>query len=87
MEMKNKEIENSDITNENTNNEEEHYNEIHYDKIKQYVDTRCVYPPETMHRIYEYKMHDISYTVIRLPVHEENISKMFILQKLMKKRY
>ena len=38
-------------------------------EIDQYVNTRYVGAPEAMWRLLEYKMHNKSHVVIRLPVH------------------
>ena len=41
-------------------------------EIEQYINTRYVGSPEAMWRLLEYKMHDKSQNIIRLPVHLEN---------------
>ena len=48
---------------ENANNNAEGVNEI-----KEYVDARCVTPPEAMWRIFQNKMHGRSHSITRLQV-------------------
>ena len=38
-------------------------------EIEQYLSTRYMSAPEAMWRLLEYKMHDKSHAIIRLPVH------------------
>lgn len=50
--------------------------QISNDEIEQFINTRHVGSPEAMWRLLEYKMHDKSHDIIRLPVHlpnEQNI--------------
>lgn len=43
-----------------------------YDETKQYLNCRYVSPPEAIWRIFEFRMHDRSHAVIRLPIHLPN---------------
>ncbi|XP_043481310.1 uncharacterized protein LOC122510603 [Leptopilina heterotoma] len=45
---------------------------IHYDEIQNYLNTRYVCPPEAMHRLYEFNMHEQSHATYRLAVHLPN---------------
>ena len=51
--------------------------ELKYDEIKQYINTRYVCPPEAMHRLYEYKMSELSHWINRLAVYIENEQNVF----------
>jgi hypothetical protein len=44
-------------------------NELTHDEITTFLDTRYVSAPEGIWRLSEYKLHDHSHSVIRLPVH------------------
>lgn len=46
--------------------------ELRYDEISNYIDCRYVSAPEAMWRLLEFKMHDRSHSVTRLPVHLPN---------------
>lgn len=46
--------------------------QLNYDEITNYVNCRYVSAPEAIWRLREYKMHDRSHTVMRLPVHLPN---------------
>jgi len=50
------------------------------DEIANYVDARYVCPPEAMWRIFQFSMHDISHTVVRMDVHLENEQKILFRQ-------
>src|SRR5208282_4065787 len=43
--------------------------QLNRDEIRSYLDARYVSAPEAIWRIFEFKMHDISYAIIRLAVH------------------
>jgi hypothetical protein len=43
--------------------------QVHHDEVKSFLDARYVSAPEDIWRIFELKMHDISYAIIRLAVH------------------
>jgi hypothetical protein len=45
---------------------------VDVDEIRAFQESRYVSPPEALWRLYEYRMNDLSHTVIRLPVHEED---------------
>jgi hypothetical protein len=62
------------ITKEKSDNidSENSTSNIIYDEIEQYLSTRYVYPPEALHRIFEYKLHEQSHAVYKLAVHLEN---------------
>ncbi|XP_043469512.1 uncharacterized protein LOC122503140 [Leptopilina heterotoma] len=45
---------------------------MHYDEIQNYLNTRYVCPPEAMHRLYEFNMHEQSHATYRLAVHLPN---------------
>ncbi len=49
--------------------------QLNRDKVRSYLDARYVCALETIWRIFEFKMHDISHAIIRLAVHlpEEQI--------------
>ena len=42
---------------------------LDHDEIRHYLDTRYVSPPEAFWRLFEYRLHGQSHTIIRLPVH------------------
>ncbi len=46
--------------------------ELRYNETTDFIDCRYVSAPEAMWRLLEFKMHDWSHTVIRLPVHLPN---------------
>ncbi|XP_051176773.1 uncharacterized protein LOC127291617 [Leptopilina boulardi] len=46
--------------------------EMKYDEIVNYLNTRYVCPPEAMHRLFEFNMHEQSHTTYRLAVHLPN---------------
>ncbi|XP_051173501.1 uncharacterized protein LOC127289553 [Leptopilina boulardi] len=46
--------------------------EMQYDEIQYYLNTRYVCPPEAMHRLYEFPMHEQSHATYRLAVHLPN---------------
>ncbi|XP_043474034.1 uncharacterized protein LOC122506104 [Leptopilina heterotoma] len=46
--------------------------EMQYDEIIHYLNTRYVCPPEAMHRLYEFNMHEQSHATYRLAVHLPN---------------
>ena len=49
-------------------------------EVKEFVDTRCVTPPEAMWRLYKNKLHDQSHTVYELHVHLENGQRIFFIK-------
>lgn len=46
-------------------------NNYNYDEIRQYINTRYLCPPETMFRLLEYALNEISHAIKRLALHEE----------------
>ena len=49
---------------------------LNYDEITQYLDTRYVFPPESIYRIFTYDLNRLSHVIYRLAVHlegEQNI--------------
>ncbi|XP_051168410.1 uncharacterized protein LOC127286139 [Leptopilina boulardi] len=46
--------------------------EMEYDEIEHYLNTRYVCPPEAMHRLCEFNMHEQSHKTYRLAVHLPN---------------
>ncbi|XP_008180455.1 uncharacterized protein LOC103308586 [Acyrthosiphon pisum] len=46
-------------------------------KSVHYINSRYVSPPEAVWRLFAYKLHDISHTVVRLPVHLENYHNVY----------
>ncbi|XP_043481255.1 uncharacterized protein LOC122510566 [Leptopilina heterotoma] len=45
---------------------------MHYDEPQHYLNTRYVCPPEAMHRLFEFNMHEQSHAAYRLAVHLPN---------------
>jgi len=50
------------------------------DEIKTFVDARYICPPEAMWRIFQYSMHEMSHTIVRMDVHLENEQKILFRQ-------
>ncbi|XP_060873621.1 uncharacterized protein LOC132947365 [Metopolophium dirhodum] len=46
-------------------------------EIDSFINSRYVSPPEAIWRLFAYKLHDISHTVVRLPVHLENYHNVY----------
>lgn len=51
--------------------------QLQYDEISNFISCRYVCAPEATWRILEYKMHDRSHTVQRLPVHLPNQQRLY----------
>lgn len=56
--------------------------QIYYDETHQFLSTRYVCPPEVMHRLYEFKMHQQSHGTIRLKVHLDNHQQICFKEEL-----
>ena len=50
---------------------------IERDSIKAYLDARYICAPEAAHRLFEFKMRDMTFTVERLPVHLPDMQSVF----------
>ena len=50
---------------------------IERDSMKAYVDARYLCAPEAAHRLFEYKMRSMTFSVERLPVHLPNMQSVF----------
>ena len=50
---------------------------LNHDEIKTYLDARYVSAPEAVWRIFEYRMHEQSHAIKRLPVHLEHCQYVF----------
>ena len=56
------------------NNQNDEYD---YDEIRQYINTRYLCPPEAMHRLLEYALHETLHTIKRLAVNDENAQEVY----------
>ena len=51
-----------------------------HDEIKQYLNTRYVCAPEACHRIFEFRMHNMSHAIYRLAVHLEGEQNLYFIE-------
>lgn len=51
------------------------------DEIKEYVDARCITPPEAIWRLMENPLHDQSHTITKLAVHLENEQQVLFTER------
>lgn len=51
-----------------------------WDEVKSFLNTRYVSAPEGIWRLFEKKMHDKSHSIIRLPVHLENLQPIYFAE-------
>ena len=51
-----------------------------YDEISQFLDARYVSPPEAVWRLFEFRLHNQSHTVFRLPIHLPNFQSVFFVE-------
>jgi hypothetical protein len=63
---------NNNTRTELTDKSEANTDVLDYDEIKHYEDTRYLSAQEAMYRLNEYEMNELSHTIYRLAVHNEN---------------
>ena len=53
---------------------------LNYDEITSYLNARYIGPTESCWRIFSFRMHDNSHTIIRLPVHLPQLQQVFYVE-------
>lgn len=51
--------------------------QMEYNEVRQHLDTRYISAPEAAWRLNEFPMHFKSHSIIRLPVHDENMQSVY----------